>query len=561
MWLVALTPVLCLGLAPNPAQATNAYPATVTLGKLTDTYEAPSEKDPSDVKLTPQEVYITGMKQNDKNADYGWYRIATWRGEKWVKLTEADFNGQEQLVASDVALLAETELYDEPKSGTGTGIMLGKQTVHAEAISGSYLKIGTWLGSKWIRISGDMLLDVQAKPQELALAAAVTPVFARPDGLSELVMELSPQTVHAFEQKDNWYHIRTSGWDAWINPDIAVPAGVSEQTMSADVQQKTVLYAYPSFDAKPLGVIAPQQVNVSGTVGGWKRIDSDWVGEAWLYNVPDPDQYAPPPATKQSPGDRKWQFRQTEAAGAVGKEFPVNVWLESPNGPIKPGTKLQLGVSMTNFSRNTVRLDAPAQFAIDIVRLAGGEEQTVWSALLPETATSITGQGNYSIEGYTWNQTDANGDQVPQGDYVVRLRLIRPVTLGEDGVEWKHTLQFRSYFVNVPIHILLPAGDCTPRLDTAKELFHNYLTSQKRSSVPASRRIADYRIQDVRLARESYDDFTFTVTYEVKPASDSFKPAAAGQSQWDGLIRYDKREFHAIRQGDEYRLDTKGISP
>ncbi|MGO4276601.1 hypothetical protein AB4Z22_43385, partial [Paenibacillus sp. TAF58] len=101
-WLFALAFILCLGSLPKTADATNAYSTTVTLGKLTDTYESPNEKNPSDVKLTPQEVYITGMKQNDINADFNWYLIATWRGEKWVKLTENDFYGQEQLVVSDV---------------------------------------------------------------------------------------------------------------------------------------------------------------------------------------------------------------------------------------------------------------------------------------------------------------------------------------------------------------------------------------------------------------------------------------------------------------------------
>ncbi|MGO4271336.1 hypothetical protein AB4Z22_16075, partial [Paenibacillus sp. TAF58] len=461
-------------------------------------------------------------------------------------------------------LLTETELYDAPKSSSGTGIRLGKQTVHANAISGSYLKIETWLGSKWIRISGDTLLDVQMKSLELSLDAAFTPAFERPDGSSKYVMELAPQTVHAFEWKDNWYHIRTNNGSAtWINPDIAVPANVIEQNATAEVEQKTVLFAYPSFNSKPLGVIAPQQVKVSATAGGWKQIDSGWVGKSWLYDVPDPDTYTIPPSKEQIATDRKWLFRQSEVAGAMGKEFPLNVELISPNpnnGMFHVGEKLQLGASLINLSYNPVQLDAAAQFAIDIVRLTGGKEEAVWSALLPKTVTSFTAQGYYSIDGYTWDQTDAKGSQVPQGDYVVRLRAIQPVTFSEDGVEGKQTLQFRSYFVNIPIHILLPAADRTPRLDTAKELFQNYLVSQKPYSVPVSHRIADYRIHDIRLARESYDDFTFKVTYDVLPASGGYTSLVESQSQSDGWIRYEKREFRVVRQEDKYRMDTKGIS-
>ncbi|MFC5405809.1 hypothetical protein [Cohnella soli] len=258
-----------------PADATNSYPSTITLKHSTNTYEAPDDKDPSNVKLSPQELHIYGMRPSDGHSAFNWYRITTWRGEKWVKLTEADFIGQEELIVSDVALLEKTQLYDAPKSVSATGKWLGKMTVHAEAISGSFLKIGTDKGPKWIRISPDMLLDVQTQPIDLKLDAAVTPAYARPDGTLKTVTELGPQVVHAFEQKDHWYHVRINGTNVWVNPDIAIPVDVTKQAMTADVQQKTMMFAYPSFDSKPLGVIASQKVKVVATVGGWKRIESD----------------------------------------------------------------------------------------------------------------------------------------------------------------------------------------------------------------------------------------------------------------------------------------------
>jgi hypothetical protein len=546
-----------LGYSSISAHAASPYPATVKLNKVTNTYEAPDENDPSDVKLTPQDVHITGLKAVDEHSRFNWYRIATWRGEKWVKLTEDDFYGQEHLILSDVALLTEIELYDEPRSDAASGIKLSKQTVQAEAISGSYLKIGTWLGPKWIRISSDILFDVHVNAQELALSAAVTPVFDRPDSTSKQRMLLAPQTVHAFEQKDSWYHIDTSEGSAWINPSIAVPSNVTEHNEIIDVQQKTVLFKYPSFDAKPLGVIAPQQVQVNASIGGWKRINSDWVGEAWLFSMPAPDAYTAPQPIEHTPDDLSWQFRQTEVAGSVGKEYPIHVWLDSPNlrnGPIQPGTKVQIGASIMNLSHNTVIFDAPAEFAMDIVRLTDQEEQTIWSIRLPESTTSVTGQGYYFINDITWDQTDANGNQVPQGEYVARLRLVQPVLLLEGEEEEKQPLQFRSYFVNVPIHIMYPVADRTPRRDTAMELLQNYLTDQMRASFPVDQRLADFRIGEVQVGRESYDDFNMIATYEVYPVSSEFRAPEDRKLQGDGWIRYQMQVFRVVRQGDGYVL-------
>lgn len=551
--------VLFFGLGVKTAQASDLYPATVILHQLTDTYEAPNAEDLSGVRLTPQEVYITGMLPGGKNDGFNWYLISTWRGQKWAKLADTDFYGQEQDIISNVALLAETELYDEPLSGSRTGIRLGKQTVQAVAICGSFVKIETWLGSKWIRISGDTLPGLQVEPLELTLDAAATPVFAGPDREAERLMELAPQTVYAFERINHWYHIRTYNGSAWINPDIAVPAHTIEENSAVNVQQKTVLYAYPSFSAKPLGVIAPQEVKVTGTSGGWKRIYSEWVGEAWLFALPDPDAYIVPPVQEQQDAGGAWTFIQTQAAGTMGKEYPLNtvLVLESGRGGLlQTGEKLQLGAGFWNYATHTVHLEAPAQFAIDIVRLDGGEEATVWSVLLPDAAASIAGQGYYWIGGYTWDQKDANGNQVPQGNYAARLRAVQPVMFTEDGVEGKRTLAYRSYFMNVPFRIPLPADDRLSRFDTAKELLKNELIGQMRSSVPDASRIADYQISnsEIHLVRESYDEFAFTATYSVLPASGSYVPEAEAQSLDGGWIGYVNREFLAVRQGDGYQI-------
>ncbi|MFC5405810.1 hypothetical protein [Cohnella soli] len=276
-----------------------------------------------------------------------------------------------------------------------------------------------------------------------------------------------------------------------------------------------------------------------------------------MYLMPAPGNYKNPPAKVQNAGDLKWDFRQTEVAGSSGKEFPLDVELSVRDwlyGTLQAGAKLKFGADIWNLSSNTVKLDSPVQFAIDIVRMNGKEEQTVWSVLLPETVTSIPGQGNYWIDGFTWDQTDARGKQVPQGDYVVRLRPVRQATLQEDGSKDKMTSMFRDYLTSAPFHILYPAADRIPRLETAKELFQNYLASQERSSISKNRRITDFRINELLLAQESYDDFSFIASYEIKPASKSYNAGSNGQRMGDGRIFYDKQKFHVVRKGNEYRI-------
>ncbi|MUG69474.1 hypothetical protein [Paenibacillus validus] len=441
--LISALLLLGAGVRQQEAEASFPYPSEVALKTETQVYEAPNERAVSDLRLSPQTVYIRGVEDSRGTDGVTWYLVNTWRGDKWIRLRDEDFAGQEQLAATHIALLAETPLYDRPDSGGRTRITLSPQTVPALAIAGSFYKIDTWLGEKWIRITGDLLLDVRTEEESLALTG-VTPVFDRPDADSRVVAELTPQEVAAYESAGGWYHIPTWLGPKWVNPRIALPAKADDVSRTIGLTQETKLYRYPSFESKPLGIVAPQQVKVVGQAGNWVRIQSDWLGDVWLYPVPDPSAYRAPVEGQPQRVAAEWKFRQLEIGSLGGHTYPLSPSLQLEGltlpgadgtieiGAMPVGEALKLGVSLTNTSKQAVTLTGPAEFELQLYRMAGERKELVWKGLLPPLpATSIPGNGSYFLADIPWNQNDLDGNQVPQGSYLLQLHAVKPVDFVE----------------------------------------------------------------------------------------------------------------------------------
>lgn len=96
------------------------------------------------------------------------------------------------------------------------------------------------------------------------------------------------------------------------------------------------------------------------------------------------------------------------------------------------GEALKLGVSLTNTSKQAVTLTGPAEFELQLYRMAGERKELVWKGLLPPLpATSIPGNGSYFLADIPWNQNDLDGNQVPQGSYLLQLHAVKPVDFVE----------------------------------------------------------------------------------------------------------------------------------
>lgn len=530
-WTIPAAAVILFWTGAGMAHAANPYPNNVALTQVTDLYEAPMADLPPVMQLAPQEVYITGFQPGDDRSH--WYRIATWRGEKWVRLGEEAFRGQEQEAAYDAILLEDTPLYDEPRRDKGLGISIAPQTVHVKAISGSYLRIGTWLGDKWIRLSEKILPDAVVEERMLDLKA-VTPVFAKPDSASERLMELAPQQVVSFEQVNGWHHIRTATGAAWLHPQISLPRQSEAVQETVRLTQRSLLYAYPSFASKVLGALAPQEVQAVERAGNWLRIRSDWLGEVWVFPIDDPDGYQAPQG-EPAAADTKWEYLQLNIGSLGGRDYPLSadIRMDPPyGGESRVGTPITIGMSLTNTSQYPIRLKQPAEFRLDVLRIRNDGEERVWSVKLPAISGEIPANGYYfTEEGLTWNQTDFAGRQVPQGTYAVRIRSDNPVEFTGEQTEGASALNLSRSMSSGQVLLALPSADAMQLQETAKEVFRRYLLSLQLPEVPDQRRIDHFYLHYVVIEEETPDEFTFNVVYDVAPATNSY---LAESGVWSG---------------------------
>ncbi|MBP1964502.1 hypothetical protein [Paenibacillus aceris] len=459
---IMLTTLISL-LPDNPANALIAYPGSVVLHQETPVYDSPCECGKPVLKLSPQEVYILESHIPEDGIQTNWYRIATWRGEKWIKLKESDWKGQEQLENAYVVILKPTNLYNNPELEGRTSVVISPQTLHVNARSGDYFRIDTWLGQQWIRRNAEMLLEVEKKEEMLELPS-ITAVFEQPDASSPQVTELSSQIVHSFERAGNWYHIDTWLGPKWVNPKIAQPEKPVASVETVKISKSAQLYRYPSFEAKSLGTLAPQNVKIYERSGGWVHIHSDWVGDAWLYPMPLAKDYLPPKNTAPIDFNGAWNFRQTEIGGLGSREYPFSVELRETgftwNNSIErmqlnAGSDLQFGANLFNVSSESLAISNPIRLQIVIYREQGDEKQLVWKSQLPAfTEPSIPSKGMYEWNGPLWELTDLDGKLVPAGDYTVQLTSLQPVTYVSSETTEETAANFKGLYTQFRFRIL-----------------------------------------------------------------------------------------------------------
>lgn len=120
-------------------------------------------------------------------------------------------------VDKHVTAFSEKSLYEKPIQFKGyVRGKIGPQsvTVFEETDNGWY-HIYTWFGDAWISKANTVEGKLEKKESKVTLST-VTSLYASPNLTAASVGALNPQTVTAFEQIGNWYHIYTWFGEAWI---------------------------------------------------------------------------------------------------------------------------------------------------------------------------------------------------------------------------------------------------------------------------------------------------------------------------------------------------------
>ncbi|WP_433775173.1 DUF3238 domain-containing protein [Bacillus wiedmannii] len=170
------------------------------VGKQFYAYDAPSfasKKSNNGAMFSPQNVGVREKKPN------GWWRIATWEGDKWIAP-----NGEER----DIKM--SFYVYDEPsfvanKANAGNQHAAQKIEVDQDLGNG-WLRIGTYEGSKWIAPNGaDMFIGDSVYGYNEPSYSSDIANGGRPYGA---------QNVKVLEEIPNgWLKIVTWEGNKWIN--------------------------------------------------------------------------------------------------------------------------------------------------------------------------------------------------------------------------------------------------------------------------------------------------------------------------------------------------------
>ncbi|PHE64334.1 N-acetylmuramoyl-L-alanine amidase [Bacillus toyonensis] len=156
----------------------------------------------------------------EERAD-GWIKIDTWLGHKWVKTTE-----------KKVWMNSNFYLYNDSNYSSGIASECLPQPVGViEERAGGWIKIGTWLGEKWVN-------TIEQKTDTIYFDKVFF-AYDSPNFSSNVAGKFAPQTVTVKERRGSWLLIKTGYGDKWVNKDT-----LTNSSVMLDVPN---YYQYPSL--------------------------------------------------------------------------------------------------------------------------------------------------------------------------------------------------------------------------------------------------------------------------------------------------------------------------
>ena len=161
-------------------------------------YDAPN------VKMA-KPAYAKPLVYTSKERVGSWHRISTWLGDKWIYNRDTVQN-----ISKKINLKSITYLKDEV-AGPNTTSSLGKQTVLAFEQVGSYYRIKTWLGDKWIYVP-----TAYESINETIKINSNFELYNQPDSKSGTGKISKPTTLNAIEKVGNWYLVNTWLGYKWV---------------------------------------------------------------------------------------------------------------------------------------------------------------------------------------------------------------------------------------------------------------------------------------------------------------------------------------------------------
>lgn len=313
---IAIATATAILLAPvwatQRAEAGSTLSKTVTISEQADLFDSPEQSGtPIGALSAIQSLEVDwkeGALSREDPAQLGdWIRVKTWLGPKWIRDGAGVLYGGFADERKEVTLLNTVALYDGPDLDKETGASIGPQQLHVtgsiayspknadtarqfNAGSGTWYRVKTWLGDKWIKDPAILEhLPVWKKSYAMKLTGDETayPVPYEAEGKGEKVAAGVVQvTAFGWEGKGpwspHWYQIEWKGGTRWIAPkqEVFKYYWTADKTLEIGegVYYSDEPYSYVTAEDHLLAPGTYQAVEASGE---WVRLQSSG-GSKWI---------------------------------------------------------------------------------------------------------------------------------------------------------------------------------------------------------------------------------------------------------------------------------------
>ncbi|GAB6456304.1 hypothetical protein bcgnr5390_11930 [Bacillus luti] len=263
-------------------------------------YKTPGKYGVAEAYIAPQSLKVTSVGVGDEylmdSSEFypegAYIGIQTWLGERWIKSSDLDSEVLNKMVYP-VNKMNSFELLDSPERKYNQSYYapaITSQEVFAIERKGTFVKIKTWLGEKWIESdefiedfgSGDLYKAYYYGALEAGILDDA--VYYDNVNFKNPLEKVNNKAITSFDgalQKKNgevWFYASNGKWIS--SKDIKPIVNVS-----GSVENKQNLKRYYSNLSVSEGEIAPQKFNVSKKLGEWYWYEVSGVvyGPNWVH--------------------------------------------------------------------------------------------------------------------------------------------------------------------------------------------------------------------------------------------------------------------------------------
>ncbi|QWG33345.1 DUF3238 domain-containing protein [Bacillus mycoides] len=218
-------------------------------------YNEPSFTSKKGQEFGPQKTLVVKEKRTN-----GWWKIATYEGDKWINLT-----GEQKKIEKPYITFAEPK-FSSPKGNSGNPISPQVVTV-IDGQEDGWLKIQTNEGDKWI------FPNSEAVKVDKSFY-----VYNEPSFTSEKGQEFGPQKTLVVKEKrtNGWWKVATYEGDKWVALDGELKK----------FDSPFYVYYEPNFASQKGNMEIPYNPTtikvVDGNTNGWLKVQT-WEGDKWMY--------------------------------------------------------------------------------------------------------------------------------------------------------------------------------------------------------------------------------------------------------------------------------------